>query len=132
MGVERRSGDESRSARGRDAEGWAAAWLEEQGYRLRERNFRTHVGEIDIVAIDEDCLCFIEVKARWSADYGPAILAVDSNKKSRICRSAALFLIDSPWQGPIRFDVLALDRRNESWEPTLIRNAFEVSSPFLV
>ena len=52
----------------------------------------TAAGEIDVVARDGETLCFLEIKARATADFGPAIAAVDARKQRRISRAAALYL----------------------------------------
>lgn len=112
--------------RGRAAEEEAAAWLESQGYRIEARNVVNAAGEIDVVAVDGDTLCFIEVKARTSAAYGDAIAAVDSRKQRRLARAAALHLALHGLVGPCRFDVLGMDRRDGTWVFTLVRNAFDI------
>lgn len=112
-------------ARGKLGEDEAVRWLESQGFRIVERNVANHGGEIDLVARDGATLCFVEVKARASAAYGPAIAAVDLRKQRRISRAAALYLAMKGFQGtPCRFDVLGLDRQGDGWRYTLIRDAF--------
>lgn len=77
------------------------------------------------MAADGDTLCIIEIKARSGSQHGPAIAAVDRRKQRRIARVAARLLAEIGWQGPCRFDVLGLDRAEDGWRYTLIRNAFE-------
>ncbi len=112
--------------RGRSAEQAAMAWLEGQGFRILERNLSTSAGEIDAVALEGDTLCFVEVKARANAAYGPAASAVPARKQRRIGRAAGLYLAARPFAGPCRFDVVAMDPGDEGWRFTLIRNAFEL------
>lgn len=84
-----------------------------------------HGGEIDLVAREGGYLCFIEIKARASDRFGPAIAAVDARKQRRICRAAALYIaVKGLHREPCRFDVLGLDRERNGWRYTLIRNAF--------
>ncbi len=79
------------------------------------------------MAREGETLCFVEVKARTSDRYGPAVAAVGSVKRRRLARAAALYLVAHPWTGPCRFDVLGLDRRADGdWEFTLVRDAFPV------
>lgn len=111
--------------RGRVAEDQAVAWLERQGYRIEARNVVNAAGEIDIVAREGDTLCFVEVKARATDAYGPAILAVDGRKRRRLARAAALHLAILGIEVPCRFDVLGMDREGDAWAFTLLRNAFE-------
>lgn len=116
----------STHARGRAAEQAAAAWLAGQGYQILERNVVNHAGEIDLVARDRGgVLCFIEVKARATATFGPAIAAVGPAKRRRLSRAAALHLaLRGLHHTPCRFDVLGLDWTGTAWRYTLVRDAF--------
>lgn len=129
--------------RGRSAERDAARWLARQGFTVIAVNAATRAGEIDLVAREGDVLCFVEVKARSTEAYGPALAAVGPAKRRRLARAAALWLARRPHDGPCRFDVLALDASpagrapdgppdgppgaSGDWIYTLVRNAFEVS-----
>lgn len=113
-------------ARGAAGEEAAEEFLRLSGYRIVARNVRTKVGEIDLVALDGETLCFIEIKARASAEYGRAIAAVGPQKQRRLAKAAMLFLAKNRSQRPCRFDVLGLDRgRDGAWSFTLVRNAFD-------
>jgi putative endonuclease len=123
----------SGAERGWLAEERAAHFLERQGFEVLERNVRTRVGEIDLIAVEGEVLCFVEVKARASDGLGSALESVDDDKRRRIARAASLWLARSGWRGFCRFDVIALDRGWPSsgrgdepeWQITLLRNAFE-------
>lgn len=112
--------------RGRVGEEDAVRYLEAEGYEIVERNATTRVGEVDVIARDGDTLCFIEVKARQTDRYGPAVAGVTPAKQRRLVRSATLWLTENP-QGdlPMRFDVLGLDASEDGWRYTLVKNAFE-------
>lgn len=112
------------AGRGRSAEDDAVVWLEGRGYRPIARNARTAAGEIDLVADDEGTLCFVEIKARATAEFGPAVTAVGAAKQRRLLRAAALWLAMHPSEAPCRFDVLGLDAGPDGWEFTLLRDAF--------
>ncbi len=115
-------------ARGKVGEDDAVGWLESLGFQIVERNVVNHGGEIDLVAREGETLCFVEVKARASNAYGPAIAAVDARKQRRISRAASLYLaMKGHRDTPCRFDVLGLDRQGNGWRYTLIRNAFPFS-----
>lgn len=116
--------------RGKVGEDDAVHWLESQGYRVVERNVVNHAGEIDLVARDGEYLCFVEIKARASGAFGPAIASVDLRKQRRISRAAALYLaIKNHRDTPCRFDVIGLDRSASSgWRYTLVRDAFPFAS----
>jgi putative endonuclease len=128
-----RFGDQTHNrGRGKVGEDDAVRWLEGQGYKVVERNVVNHAGEIDLVARDGDTLCFVEIKARASDAFGPAIAAVDFRKQRRISRAAALYLaVKGHRDTPCRFDVIGLDRSPRSdtgWRYTLVRNAFPFAS----
>lgn len=85
------------------------------------------MGEIDLIAREGDILCFIEIKARATAAYGPAVTAITQRQQSRVARAASLYIQQSDWSGACRFDALGLDWTGESWAFTLLRDAFEAS-----
>jgi putative endonuclease len=99
---------------GRRAEDLVAARLAAAGWRIVERNARTRVGEIDIVALDGRTLVFVEVKAgRTGSDHGPErpALAVGPRKQHRLRRVAAAWMAtrrDGPRYAEIRFDVVGV------------------------
>jgi putative endonuclease len=82
-------------------EAMAAEFLENNGYRLVMSNFKVPVGrnskgvqvtgEIDIIALDGDTLCFIEVKTRRSDEFTPVITNVDKRKQRQITRTAKVY-----------------------------------------
>jgi putative endonuclease len=113
-------------AQGRVGEERAVEWLRREGYRIVERNVTTKAGEIDVVARDGETLCFIEVKARSSGVYGPAVEAVTVKKMRKLARAASLYLVRHPTDAPCRFDVLGMDLDDGGWRFTLVRDAFSV------
>jgi putative endonuclease len=108
-----------RSLLGSEGEALAAEHLERNGYRIVLTNFRVPVGrnskgvqvtgEIDIVAIDGDTLCFVEVKTRRSEEFTPAITAVDARKQRQITRTAKIYRrVFGVYEMPHRFDVVTV------------------------
>ncbi len=99
---------------GRRAEELVAARLAAAGWTIVERNARTRLGELDIVALDGRALVFVEVKAgRAGAGSGPErpALAVDARKRLRIRRVATAWMATrrgAPPYGEIRFDVVGV------------------------
>ena len=77
---------------GRAGEERAAVYLDSKGFEILERNFRCRFGEIDIIAMDGDTLCFIEVKTRRNRHFGLPAEAVSGQKMLRIQRCAYTFL----------------------------------------
>lgn len=106
----------------------AVAWLQARGWRVLARNVLCRSGELDIVALDTDCLVFIEVRARGNSRYAGAAASVDRRKQLRLVRSAQWFLQRHPhWADfPCRFDLITFEPRQSasSAEPEWIRAAF--------
>jgi putative endonuclease len=108
-------------------EALAEALLVARGYRIIERNWRGGGGEIDRIAWEGDLLCFVEVRARSSARYGPW-QTVDRAKQRRIIRAASAYLgrIRARPRPMARFDVVSIvDVPGKAAEALLIRNAFD-------
>jgi len=111
----------------RAAEDAAARFLERQGYKIAQRNFTTRLGEIDIVALDDGMVVFVEVKSRRRSDYGPPEVAVDRRKQAKLRRIAQLFLQRHRLTDvPCRFDVVALTPAadGQGWDIDLFQDAF--------
>ena len=72
----------------------AAAYLQEQGFLLLERNYRCKIGEIDIIAADGSYLVFVEVKFRKDGGRGSSLEAVNYRKQAVICKVARHYLIN--------------------------------------
>ncbi len=114
-------------AQGRLGEDEGVRWLESQGYEIVQRNAVSKAGEIDVVAFDGEVLCFLEIKARATDDFGAAIEAVTRRKQRRLVRAASLYLALHPVDAPCRFDVLGMDLGAEGWRFTLVKDAFRAS-----
>jgi len=94
---------------GRRGEDLAAEYLEGEGMRLVERNWRCSQGEIDLVARDGDELVFVEVKTRSSLGYGHPLEAITVAKLARLRRLAAAWCAAHPGQhGLVRIDAVAI------------------------
>ena len=111
-------------AHGRRSEFWAALWLACKLYRVLGRRVKTHLGELDLIALSPDgILCFIEVKAR--ALEGAAAEAITARQRSRIARAAALYLGAHPAlrHKAVRFDAILVTPRRwprhvtDAWRP---------------
>lgn len=96
-------------ARGAAAEARAAAFLASHGLRILERNFRTRVGEIDLVAEHDGTLVFVEVRMRASERFGGAAESITAPKRRRIVAAAQLYMTRVPADPPCRFDAVLVD-----------------------
>ncbi|NLZ44423.1 MAG: YraN family protein [Clostridia bacterium] len=108
-------------------EALAGQILEQKGYVILDRNFRTRYGEVDLVAEDGEVLVFVEVKARRSLNYGSGAEAVTRMKQQRLIRAALNYMHRRGWQNrPCRFDLLELsmDPEGKLLSYELLQNAF--------
>ena len=113
-------------ARGRSAEDDGTLWLESQGLRIVDRNVEYRAGELDVVALEGETLCFVEIKARATNRFGEAVWAVTQRKQRKIAAAAMLYLATHEHEGPCRFDVLAMDGGPGGWRYTFLRDAFQL------
>ena len=104
---------------GRRGEELAADFLRGLGYRIRETNARSRLGEIDIVADgpgegEEQPLIFVEVKTRRGTAFGSPLEAVDTRKQRRLARLAEAWLQQHPdlSRRVCRFDVIGITLQN--------------------
>jgi len=115
---------------GLTGEALAEIHLKQAGYRILERNYRTKLGEIDIIAKDRDTIVFIEVKTRRSEHYGSPKWAVTAKKKRKISMVALLYLKSTRQsQAKARFDVVSIGPMEENARIEIIKNAFELAYP---
>jgi putative endonuclease len=103
-----------RHVRGEAAEALAAAYLEEQGLRILERNYRCRMGEIDLVATDRGTVVFVEVRLRRNDRFGGAAASITSAKQARLTAAAGRYLARAGRHLPCRFDAVLLDRLDPS------------------
>ena len=95
---------------GKTGEDLAAAYLEERGYQLLHRNWRHSHYEIDIIALKENTLHFIEVKMRSSKQYGFPEEAVTKKKFQSLLNAADEFLHQHPQYRHVQYDILAINQ----------------------
>jgi putative endonuclease len=122
----------TRQRTGQAAEDLVARRVAAAGWQLIERNARTRLGEIDLVALDGPALVFVEVKAgRRGSRYGPErpVLAVGPRKQARLRRLAAAWMAANRGRvgyREIRFDVVGVSYggADEAPEVEHLRAAF--------
>lgn len=116
----------TRIVTGKKGESVAADYLKKNGYEILGKNFRCPLGEIDMIARDQEGLVFIEVKTRRSEDLGYPEEAVDMKKQKKISQLAAYYLRTKDLTNvQARFDVVAITMSGSSMEVKLIKNAFD-------
>lgn len=110
---------------GRRAEDRALAFLQEQGLRLVERNYRCRYGEVDLIMEEGATLVFVEVRYRASQKFGGALESVDCRKQAKLLTTATCFLQERRCDRPARFDVAALSPAAGGFEVRWVRDAFQ-------
>ncbi|AKU91280.1 YraN family protein [Vulgatibacter incomptus] len=117
-----------RRARGLAAEARAAAWLEEQGWEILDRNHVCRRGEVDIVASKGDTLVFVEVRSRTGTGFGHPLESISFRKRRRVIAAATDWAVRANLlnQRFIRFDVITvIDRGEGEDELHWIEGAFD-------
>jgi putative endonuclease len=113
---------------GAAGERFAAEFLKRLGYQIIATGHRQRLGEIDIVAVDRDCVVFVEVKTwRSSRQVDPSV-AVDLAKQGKLTRTALAYLKRHRLlEQPARFDVVTVVWRSDGEEPVIrhFKHAFE-------
>lgn len=116
---------------GRKGEEAAVGFLKDKGYKILVRNYRTKLGEVDIIAQDKDTICFIEVKSRYSERFGVGSEAVQRKKQSQISKASLTYLKErNLLDKSARFDVVSIIYANGSPRLELIKDAFELDPRF--
>jgi len=116
---DKRSLKRNSSRVGQIGEELAARFLQKEGYRLVAANFKTPVGrnrrgaqvtgEVDLIALDADVLCFVEVKTRSSDEFASPLAAVDLRKQRQIIRAARMYRKIFRLQSiEVRYDVISI------------------------
>ena len=118
--------DTQKITTGKEGEKIAAAYLKKNGYEIIEINFRCPIGEIDIVAKEENDLVFVEVKTRKSIELGYPEQAVGIRKQKKMSQLALWYMQKRKIADTnARFDVVAITLMPEKNEVKLIQNAFD-------
>jgi putative endonuclease len=94
---------------GRKGEDLAASYLRELGWEIVERNYRTWLGEIDLVCRDRGTLVFVEVKTRTATDFARPDQSVTRHKQAKLRRLVEDYLVKHRLEtADVRFDVLGV------------------------
>lgn len=120
----------------------AAEYMQQQGYQIVERNYRTIYGEIDLVArrdsadsngqkeamIGGAITVFVEVKTRRSLEYGYPEQAVNAQKRAHLISAAQEYIQQHPEiRGEWRVDVIAIIKPKDASPPQVL--VFENAVP---
>ena len=118
---------------GKYGEDLACKYLETKGYKIKERNFRTFLGEIDIISEYKRNIIFVEVKTRRSDKFGYPEEAINYNKQRKIIKNALCYLAKyNLWENNYCFDVILVSISNHKEIKRIkhIRNAFYIDGKY--
>ncbi|MDY0017897.1 MAG: YraN family protein [Candidatus Delongbacteria bacterium] len=106
----------------------ASQFLEDNGYRIVDRNFRySTFGEIDIIAKKDGTLIFVEVKTYKTEEFGEPLLLVNHKKQQKIRKLAQIYMLQKHIDDiDCRFDVIGIKiaKAGTDSSVTHIENAF--------
>ena len=111
---------------GKKGEALAAKYYIQRGYLLLNHNYRTRMGELDLILYKDGQLVFAEVKTRAGRMLDTPASAVDAHKQRRLILAAQYYLQHSPYaDASIRFDVVEVTPAARGWQVHCIPGAFE-------
>lgn len=110
--------------KGREGEAIAKRFLEMQGYVVVDCNWRVGKLEIDLVALHDKTMVFVEVKTRTVADFGEPESFVSAAKQKHLVRAANAYLQERNITLESRFDIIAVLNNNNTHTVKHIPDAF--------
>lgn len=114
---------------GNYCENLAKTYLNQNHYYILDSNFKNFLGEIDIVCIQNNLLIIVEVKGRYSYDYGlPQESVTFSKQKSIIGVTNAYISYKKLFNLNVRFDIIEvyLNSKNTDFTLNHIKDAFRL------
>jgi len=107
----------------------AETHLKNVGYVIKEKNFRCKCGEIDLIAVNNNYICFIEVKTRYGTKFGLPAESVNYAKQKKIYKTAQVYIsYKNIADSNFRFDVIEvlLNNDNNDFLVNHIEDAFQL------
>lgn len=93
---------------GKTGEELACTYLKEKGYTILHQNWRNKRQEIDIIALHQNTLVFVEVKTRTGTAFGQPQDFVDQHKEEQLEKASLAYIEAEQYQGEIRFDIIGI------------------------
>jgi len=110
---------------GKIGEKIAAKFLRKKAYKILDTNRRIERWEIDIIAQEKKERVFVEVKTRFSEDYGAPEEAITLQKQKYLIKAANLYALLEDYEGPLRFDIITIFlRKGKKADINHIEDAF--------
>ncbi len=111
---------------GKYGEWLAIRYLKKKGYEILKRNYKTPIGEIDIIAKDRTWVVFIEVKTRKSDRFGQPFESIDKRKREKLIKTGLLYLKRLKDTPAVRFDIISISLTEKQKRIEHIKDAFEL------
>ncbi len=117
---------------GKRGEDIASSFLEKNNYKIIAKNYKTRLGEVDIIAKDREVFCFIEVRARRNSSFCMPEESIVSRKQTQISKAALSYIrMHQLEDRPARFDIIAvLIQEDGGIKINHIKNAFELDARY--
>lgn len=109
---------------GKEGEKAAAEYLLSKGYEILAVNYIAQKAEVDIIALKEGFLVFVEVKTRSSLEYGLPQDFVRATKIKLLVKAANLFIEENNREEEVRFDIIAIHKVGEVYNIQHLEDAF--------
>ncbi|APA91511.1 MULTISPECIES: YraN family protein [Myroides] len=109
---------------GKEGENAATDYLIKRGYEILTRNYFAEKTELDIVALKDNILVFVEVKTRSSLDFGLPQDFVNIRKIKLLIKAANLFITEFEREEEVRFDIIGIYKKGETFDIEHIEDAF--------
>jgi putative endonuclease len=109
---------------GKQAERLVAKYLQGLGFKIVACNYRYRKAEIDLIVEKDDCLVFVEVKARTSIQFGYPEEFVSAHQQKLIHAAAENYLLVHRWNQAIRFDIVAVLQKKRTHHISHFEDAF--------
>jgi len=93
---------------GKIGENLAKEFLEKQGYKIIEQNYKTKYAEIDLVAQKKKELIFVEVRTKIGENFGRPEDTINKKKIWKIRQNALAYAAFKKWPGPLRLDAICI------------------------
>ncbi len=93
---------------GKIGEELAREFLEKNGYKIIEQNYKTKYAEIDLVAQSKKYLVFVEVRTKIGENFGTPEDTINKNKLRKVLQNAKAYSAIKKWDGPARIDAICI------------------------
>jgi len=122
----------ARITSGKRAEDLAVSFLKKEGYKILARNYKTRLGEIDIIGNNKDCICIVEVRSMNTGRFGLPEYTINRKKRNQITKAALSYIKRYGLEErESRFDVVCIEDADSVLPKVrLIKNAFELDSQY--